>query len=72
MLTGSSFGREIDTLRADTEAMSSRTTSSDCAGTLKRSMPAGLVGPDVGVELARSAASSVTCVRRARTMRAAV
>ena len=37
IFTCSSFGREMVTLRDDTEAMSSRTTSSDCSGTLKRS-----------------------------------
>ena len=36
MLTGSSFGREIVTVRDETAAMSSRTTSSDSPGALSR------------------------------------
>jgi len=36
IFVGSSFGREIVTRRAATEAMSSRTTSMPCAGIVSR------------------------------------
>ena len=71
IFTCSSFGREMETLREDTEAMSSRTTSSDCSGTLNR-----IIRPASSVQ--RSASSwapgriNAMRVRRALTRRAVV
>ena len=69
MLTGSSFGREMVTLRDETAAMSSRTTSSACAGTLKRIMrPASSVQRSASRRPPGS--TSAMRVRRALTRRA--
>ena len=60
--TCSSFGREIGTRRAATDAMSSRTTSIDCAGRLSRSIRAAS-----SVHMSASSgvpgSTSVRCVR---------
>ena len=65
----SSFGREIATLRDETAAMSSRTTSSDCAGTLNR-----IIRPVSSVQRSASrrppGSTSVIGVRRAVTRQA--
>ena len=71
ILIGSSFGREIATERDATDAMSSRTTSRPCAGTLKR-----IIRPASSVQMSAGSAApgkaSVNCVRVARITRAVV
>ena len=71
MLIRSSFGREIVTVRDETAAMSSRTTSSDWPGALKR-----IIRPVSSVQITTSTgpagSTSDTRVRRAVINREAV
>ena len=70
ILTCSSLGREIGTRRDATDAMSSRTTSSDCSGTLKRNnrpfespqTSASIAGASVGRSWMRVWRASIVCV----------
>jgi hypothetical protein len=64
-VTCSSFGREMETLRDDTAAMSSRTTSSDCSGTLNR-----IIRPVSSVQSSASSCAPGSTIDEARPARA--
>jgi hypothetical protein len=71
MLTRSSFGREMVTVREETAAMSSRTTSSDCPGALSRIIRP-VSSDQIVISTGRPGSASVTRVLRAAIKRAVV